>query len=315
MILRMPGFSGLTPCAMRLRLLPVLILGCALPCTASTPAVIDFWQVRGQGSGANRVVESLSVINRAAPARESGTAPTTHLLAQREQGALSVRLHADAATAALLQAPGVDFDLELDTAMRWLARLRTPQRRSARIDLHLMAPDWQVRMLQRHPAGTTTVVELAVPVQPPQALPAISAQVGKALATALHEMAHALDAGSGRSRQDDEYRASLVAACYTVDTLRPGDVMHLRVAEPPAGDVYFVEAHSRRGAARVVEDMVKAAGSRDVPARDQTAVMALKLFCGTRLSDTGNETAQPLARYADNAASRPAARSTTGFGG
>lgn len=278
------------------RWLPALALACVLSGGLTDAArATDFWQVRSYGRGDSRVVESISVINRAMPTGTAHHAPT-FLLHERSEGALAVRVHADAATAALLQAPGVDVSAELEQALRWLGRLRTPLRQAARIELHLLAPDRQVRMQRRHRAIPATVVELAMSVTRPPALPAISSQVGEALATALHEMAHALDAGSGRSREDDEYRASLVAACYTFDTLRAGDVLHLRQAIPAPTDASFVETHSRRAAARVVEDMATAAGSREIRARDHPAVMALQRFCATGFPGPVGTGDQPLAR-------------------
>ena len=53
--------------------------------------------------------------------------------------------------------------------------------------------------------------------------------MARALGLALHEAVHALR-GDGDDRAADEYRASLVEACYLLDTARAGDACNGEVA-------------------------------------------------------------------------------------
>lgn len=270
---------------MGLRLTTVVLL-LALPCAwlhaeVRTAGQADYWQVRSHGSGLSRAVESTSVINGGRP---RGEVPATAVLVHRQAGSVALRLHADESSMELLQAPGVDFGPELDKALAWLGRLTTGTRAAARIELHLVTPDTRARLQRRHPAAETTVVELMVPLQATQDVAATSAGVGQALATALHEMTHALDAGSGRPRAEDEYRASLVGACYLADTLQPGHTMQLRDAPAAPANESFVSTHSREASARAMDDMAKAAGGRRIAWYDRTAMMGLQLFCATRLA-------------------------------
>ncbi|MDO5505998.1 MAG: hypothetical protein Q4F49_06890 [Pseudoxanthomonas suwonensis] len=243
----------------------------------------DYWQIRSAGSGPTRFVESTSVINRGRPPHPAPA--NTSQLHGREHGPVSLRLQADAATHARLQESGVDVSIELDRALEWLTRLTPARQTAARIELHLVSPRWQRQFRKRHPARPATVVELMVPLAATLEGPALSVGVGKALATALHELTHALDADTSRSRSEDEYRASLVSACYLLDTLRPGDVLHLSDAAAGAAGDSFITTHSREAASRVTSDLAAAAGTHRIAWQDRTAMMALDLFCGTRLAD------------------------------
>jgi hypothetical protein len=267
-------------------------LSAALLCTviapvraARTVAAWDAWGVRVIGEGAGRKLESLSEVNAGKPARVQPL--QGRVVAERRRGGVSVVLLADATTVAQLQAAAPHFDPELDKALEWLQRLRPKAQPLARIVLTLVDPGRQARVQRVHGSNEGTVVDLVVP------LPAVEAdarpvEVGKALAIALHEASHAFAAlatpSQALSRRDDEYRASLVEACYRVDTLRTGDTLHL--APRPAADAgeYFVTAQSRDAARDVVAALVRAAGSDQVRGDDNIAMLGLDLACAVRLA-------------------------------
>lgn len=255
---------------------------------SQSAANADYWQVRASGSGHARFVESTSVINRHRP-RAAGKAVTSPLRS-RQRGALVVDLHADPQVAAALQAANTNVDIELDTALDWLERLPAASTPGSRIAVHLVDTRWQRRLRLRHPRNAATVVEILVPIEVPiEATPdaaKLTVQIGKALATGLHEMAHALDAGSGRSRADDEYRASLVGTCYLLDTLRPGDVLTLADADAGGSGESFISSHSRAAATRVNRDLARVGNGRRIGWQQRDAMRRMQQFCRTRLVGT-----------------------------
>lgn len=264
-----------------------IALGCDGASAGSARA--DAWRVRATGSGARRVVESFSDVNVGKPAR---TAPLPiRAIAERRRGDVAVRLRGDASTAAALLAPGNDFGRELDKALEWLDRLTPATRPRARIELTLVDDTRRARQRRSHPGSGITIVDLLVPV-PAQPASTRSTQVGQALAIALHEASHATaqddPARARASRQDDEYRASLVEACYLIDTLRIGDTLQLRAGRADEGDAGvgedFVAVQSREAARRVMRDLAKAAGGTSVAWNDHVARLGLKTLCAVRLA-------------------------------
>jgi len=262
------------------------LLGAGLVAAAgASPPQVDSWQVRATGSGQGRRVESSSDLNAGKPERAAPLAARE--IARRASGRVEVRLHAEPAVARALAARRVDYARELDRALDWLSRLPPPRQPAARIELTLVADRERTRMRRVHPGATTTVVDIAVPLVLGTQGNAPSAQVGQALAIALHEASHATAAlmPERPDRADDEYRASLVESCYLVDTLRPGDTLRLRSGGGAAHrDEYFVSAASRKASEDVVRDMVRAAGGHEVAWHDRTAMLGLKALCRIRLA-------------------------------
>jgi hypothetical protein len=245
----------------------------------------DAWQVRATGSGERRRVESSSDLNTGKPERTTPLAARE--IARRASGRVEVRLHAEPEVARALAAGRADYGRELDKALDWLSRLPPPRQPAARIELTLVSDRERTRMRRVHPGGTATVVDIAAAVGLGTGGNAPSAQIGQALAIALHEASHATAALMPQrpDRADDEYRASLVESCYLVDTLRPGDTLRLRSGGGAARrDEYFVSAASRKASEDVVRDMARAAGGHEVAWHDQTALLGLKTLCRIRLA-------------------------------
>jgi hypothetical protein len=173
------------------------------------------------------------------------------------------------------------FDAELDRALDWLALLGAGEPRGVELRLTLM-PDRGARAhRQSHPAGETLVVDLLAPVS---AKPrSRSAAIESALATGLHEAAHALRPPQLTDRMDDEYRSSLVAACFRIAGLQRGDRIDLaRTGE--AREREFVRAHSANAGLRVQRDLAAALGRTALGGDDNAGIGKLRTFCAQRLS-------------------------------
>ena len=166
----------------------------------------------------------------------------------------------------------------LDKALDWLQRLAGPH--GARVVLTLV-DDTQALDVERTHAGPPPVVDLVVAVD--AGTPSQSAAVGRALATALHEAAHALAAAPAVRRADRfaaEHAAALVEACYLADTMRPGDTLALRVAaRHPPTDNYAI-AQSSAAAGAVVRELRTLAGGESLRADDGVAVARVFARCG-----------------------------------
>jgi hypothetical protein len=256
-----------------------------LATAVASPPQVDSWQVRATGSGERRRVESSSDLNAGKPERAAPLAARE--IARRASGRVEVRLHAEPVVAQALAAGRADYARELDKAVDWLSRLPPPRQPAARIELTLVADRERTRMRRVHPGASTTVVDIAAAVALDAGGNAPSAQIGQALAIALHEASHATAAlmPERPDRDSDEYRASLVESCYLVDTLRPGDTLRLRDGGGAArSDEYFVSAASRKASSQVVRDMARAAGGHEVAWHDATAMLGLKALCRIRLA-------------------------------
>lgn len=254
-----------------LAVLALLATGCV-----SLDSRTDWWSVRAAGSDDAATLRSTSHVNHGKPPRESALEP--RLLHEVARGNVSIALHHDAAIAAGWSGSAWKFRRELDKALDWLQRLAGP--RGARIVLTLVDDTRAIDVERTHPAGSP-VVDLVVAVD--AGTPSQSAAVGQALATALHETAHALASASGRhaiNRFADEHAAALVEACYLLDTTRPGDVIALQpTARHPATDNYAI-AQSRAAAGAVVRELRTLARTGTLRADDGKSLAPVFARCG-----------------------------------
>lgn len=252
-----------------------LLAACLSAGCASMDGRHDWWAVRAIGSGdAGRLV-STSHVNHGKPTADVAVAP--RLLREAARGQVSIALHHDATLAADWSGSAWKFTRELDKALDWLQRLAGP--RGVRVVVTLV-DDAHARDVERTHGGTTPVVDLVVAVPPDAA--SQSAVVGRALAKALHETAHAQAATSedtGANRFADEYAAALVESCYLLDTLRPGDVVALNVAGRHAPTDNYAIEQSRAAAGAVVRELRALARADKLQADDADVQAALHARC------------------------------------
>ncbi|MDQ3495144.1 MAG: hypothetical protein M3485_06405 [Pseudomonadota bacterium] len=257
--------------------LGILLLGS--PRADASGAIADAWGVRASALR----VETLSEVNVGKPSRVGPL--DTRPVASRRGAGVAIELHADATTAVLLAASADSYAPELDQALAWLQRMRPQAQPPARILLTLIAPLQHTSTRRLHDARQATVVDVVVAIDPTSPL---SIEVGRALGVSLHEASHAFSArsadGQRPERRDDEYNASLIEACYRVDTLRLGDSLRLRPRTGVAAGEDFVTAHSRDAAREVVGDLIRASGTDTVHWHDAVAMRGLKLACALRLA-------------------------------
>jgi hypothetical protein len=246
----------------------------------------DHWSVRAHGRpGGPRATVSVSDVGNGRP--DAGSPVQARAFAQRRHGRVELRVSADAASLAALRAPGVDASVELDRASDWLQRLArtTP----ARIELTLVDDSAHRRVRRAHDGRDATVTDLVVPLAAEGATHSTpSSRLGAALAIALHEASHALHDGiahDGGQRDADETRASLVEACYLVDTLRPGDNLHLRPGRASEPGADFTEAHSLDAAREAMRELQRAAGGDVVAWNDPVAKLGVHALCAVRLAE------------------------------
>jgi hypothetical protein len=246
----------------------------------------DHWSVRASGRpGAPRATVSESDVGNARP--DAGSPLQARAFAQRQRGRAELRVSADAASLAALRAPGVDASVELDRAADWLQRLAgtTP----ARVELTVVDDSAHHRVRRAHDGRDATVADLVVPLAADGAVRSTpSSRLGAALAIALHEASHALHDGiahRGEQRDADEARASLVEACYLVDTLRPGDSLRLQPGREAQPGADFTEAHSLDGAREAMQELQRAAGGGVVAWNDPVAKLGVRALCAVRLAE------------------------------
>ena len=261
----------------RIACVAFLAAGLAVGC-ASMDGQHDWWGVRATGEGDATQVTSTSHVNHGKPPADVAIAP--RLLREETRGRVSIALHHDAGLAADWSGSAWKFTRELDKALDWLQRLAGA--RGARMVVTLV-DDAYARDIERTHAGATPVVDLVVAV-PPEAA-SQSAIVGRALAKALHETAHALAAapsgvGAGANRYADEHAAALVESCYLLDTLRPGDVVALNVAGRHASTDNYAILQSRAAAGAVVRELRALARADKVHAGDAGVQATLHAKCG-----------------------------------
>lgn len=254
--------------------LPVLLCAaCAAP-----PGPIDGWSIERRAGAAPSLI-STSVINGATPAASAPLAsvPIRRLARERWQVALA----ADSSLATEWRAGAGLFDAELARALDWLAHLGRHESRGLELRVTLVDQHGARRHVARHPAAEVLVVDLLVPV--PRAPRSRSAVLEAALATGLHEAAHALRPhGPDGEREADELRASLVAACYRIEGMQRTDRLRLPAAATvAAGD--FTHTHSAR-AAHAANELLRQALGRDVlDGADHQGRARLQAQCRQRL--------------------------------
>jgi hypothetical protein len=259
----------------------------AMPMANASPGPqSDRWSVRAGGRpGAMRAVVSDSEVNAGKP--DAAGMLQAQLFAQRRRTGFEVRVFADPASLAALRAPGVDASVELDRALDWLQRLagKIP----ARIELTVVDGSDHRHAHRVHDGRNATVVDLVVPLaQGDAARSTPSSRLGAALAIALHEASHALHddiAHTPAQRDADERRASLVEACYLVDTLRPGDMLRLQPARTAEAEGDFTERRSRDAARETLQEIVHAAGGDTVAWNDPVAKLGVRTLCAVRLAE------------------------------
>lgn len=258
-----------------------LILACA-GCSAPAAFTEDGWGVQRR-DGRTPVLLSISEINAGTPPA-SGEVASTPVRA-RARGRHRIEILADNSIAAQWTGGAALFDGELDRALDWLARLGAAEPRAVELRLTLMPATGARQLERRHPAGETLVVDLLVPV--PDNPRSRGAVLEGALATGLHEASHVLRPTSDRTRDDDEYRASLVAACYRIGGMQPGDALDLAATPAAALRREFTRAHSRDATLKVKRDLAERLGAARLLGRDQAGRSRLQGFCGARMAAPG----------------------------
>lgn len=248
-----------------------LAAGCA-----SMEADSDWWSVRATGSGDARRLLSTSHVNHGKPPTDVDVAP--RLLREVSRGNVSITLRHDAAIAGDWSGAAWKVAPELDTALDWLQRIAGS--RGAKVIVTLVDDAHAMDIARSHPAGVP-VVDLYVAVD--GQAPSQSAAAGRALATALHEAAHALSAttpGAHADRYADEYAAALAESCYLVDTLRPGDRASLNVADRHAPTDNNAIVQSRAAAGAVLLELRALARADALRPEDTPRLAALRRHCG-----------------------------------
>ena len=252
-------------------------------CVAPAPFVEDGWGVQRRFDGAAPVLLSISEIN-------AGTAPATGEIAStpvrsRERGRYRIAIHADAAIARQWTAGAALLDGELDRALDWLATLGAAEPRPVELRLTLM-PEHGARQLERrHPATDRLVIDLLVPVpDPPRSR---GAALEAALATGLHEASHVLRPAQAVDRGDDEYRASLVAACYRIGGMQAGDQVDLTTPATASPPREFTRAHSHDAGLKVKRDLAASLGGVHLQGNDRPGRARLQAYCMSRMTPAG----------------------------
>lgn len=254
----------------------VLALLCA-GCASDGPGR-DHWGVR-RDTGSTPAVVSLSEVNVGRPDATAALAATP--LLERTRGPHRVAVQVETALAPGWTPHAARVEPELLRALDWLQRIAPPGR-GVHLQATLVGRDAHREASRRHAAHAAVVVDLLFPVDPAPA--SRSAAVARAVAVALHEAVHALRADRG-DRSADEYRASLVEACYLLDTARAGDSFAFdadaSASGPGAGD--FTARHSREAAARVAAELQRAAGMAVIGSTDVAALRRAQAFCHARI--------------------------------
>lgn len=240
----------------------------------------DGWGVQRRLAGRTPALLSISEVN-------AGTPPATgtlaaHAVRSRTRGRLGIAIAADSGIAPRWTPGAALFDPPLERALDWLARLSPTDTR--RIELRLtLVPETGARRQERlHAADQAVVIDLLVPVADHPS--SRSAALEAALATGLHEAAHALRPAIARDRDDDEYRAHLVAACFRIDSAQPDDQLSFATTPGSTEDREFTRVRSNAAAQAVKRDLGARLGATTLHGRDHAGIARLLAHCTTRLA-------------------------------
>lgn len=265
-----------------MRAMPPLLLACLLipaGCSGPTPFAQDGWSIERRFDGRSPALLSTSEINAGTPAA-SGVIETKPVRT-RERGRLRITIDAETSIAAAWTPGAALFDSQLDRALDWLGRLGVDEARGIELRLVLMPPHGARQRKRLHPADQVLVVDLLAPV--PAKPRSRSAALEAALATGLHETAHVLRPASALDRHDDEYRASLVAACFRIEGTQRGDLIDFG-GRKPAPQRDFTRAHSASAAQAVKRDLAAALGSTSLQGADRPGIDRVLASCTRRLA-------------------------------
>lgn len=264
------------------RALPTLLLACSLMtagCSGPTSFAEDGWSVERRFDRGTPSVLSTSEINAGTPAA-SGEIDAKPVRT-RQRGRLRIAIDAEASIAPEWIPGAALFDAQLDRGLDWLARLGAGEARGIELRLVLMPAHGARQQKRLHAATNTVVVDLLSPV--PSSPRSRSAVLEAALATGLHEAAHALRPASAIDRHDDEYHASLVAACFRIEGVQRGDRIGLAEHRDPT-QRDFTRAHSASAAQAVKRDLAAALGSTSLQGNDLPGLGRLRAACTQRLA-------------------------------
>ena len=259
-------------------LLPICLIFALAGCSGSAAFTEDGWGVQRRDGRAPAVL-SISEINAGTPPAAGGIATTP--VRSRARGRHRITVQAESGIAGQWTGGAALFDAELDRALGWLASLGAHEPRAVELRLTLMPSAGARRLERRHPARQTLVIDLLVPV--PAQPRSRGAVLEGALATGLHEAAHVLHHAASQDRDGDEYRASLVAACYRIAGMQAGDGLDLAIRPDGAPRREFTRAHSRSAALRIKRDLAASLGAERLQGRDRAGRERLRAFCRTRL--------------------------------
>ena len=265
-----------------MRLLASSIMFAALLCAACagpTPIDADGWGVERRFDGRAPALLSISEIN-------TGTLPARGAIEPvpvrvRALGRHRIVIAADKSLSKTWTPGAALFDPQLDRALDRLATLGASEPRDVELRLTLMPTTGARQQQALHAADRTLVIDLLVPV--PAQPRSRSAVLDAALATGLHEAAHALRPAHARDRSDDEYRASLVAACFHIDGAQRGDAIAFNAGKEQVQSD-FTRAHSAAAAQAVQRDLAAALGKQTLDGGNRDGIATLQAFCARRLA-------------------------------
>ncbi|MGH8603161.1 MAG: hypothetical protein ACREXR_10430 [Gammaproteobacteria bacterium] len=253
---------------------------CISGCASLTTVNQDLWAVRRVTSAGTAYVDTLSNINSQKKVRPE--AVTEILVAERTMGDAKITLQCDIDIEMSWMQARRDVEGELGIALRWLQKLSESTKSGAEIIITIVDGSKRIRTIKRHPSENAAVVDIYIPsnLRPSQTQ---SAMLRNALATSLHEVVHAFSspAGPGRDRLKEEFQATLFETCYLIDSIRPGDVLHLSAGTGRKHGGPYTLRQSEKAVMTVMKELTRIAGSDSVAASDGQSVHALKAFCSS----------------------------------
>lgn len=260
-------------------LLPLLVAAICAACAAPAAFTEDGWSVQRQFDSRAPALLSISEVNAGSPPAIGELQATA--VRDRSRGRYRIVIAAERSIAGQWTPGAALFDAEIERALDWLARLGAGESRAVELRLTLVGDHGRRQQKRLHPANKTLVIDLLVPVEgKPRSR---SAALDAALATGLHEAAHALRPLQAKDRGDDEYRASLVAACFRLQGAQAGDRFDFNAKSLSTG-TEFTRAHSASAAQSVRRDLAQVLGTDKLQGRDRKGLMQLLAHCERRLT-------------------------------